>query len=393
MFKKIVIVLLLLLPSAGAAQESIQAVLRQIETNNLSLQARSSLTRAQTLEARVGNSLSDPNVEFVHQWGNPSSLGKTGELTVTQEFDFPTSYAHRNKLARTKADQYAGEMAAYRQQVLLEAEMLCIQIVALRQQRTVLRIRENHAQKFAEIHEQRYQTGEGSVLERNEAAMQLVDAQNALKLLEIDLQNALSRLKNLNGGEEIQFPDTIFGPRPLLRPLEELQQLYETADPSLQAIVAEQMAAGEEVKVSRSESLPKLAVGYKHEFGPGERFNGVIVGMSVPMFGNRNNVKRAKAQAEYATSQLESSRIDLKTQVATLYARAETLAESLSRHRAIAQETIDYDRFLEKALETGEISVVEYFTQLETLLRVQETIIGFERDYRLVCAELNAIEL
>mgnify|MGYP003623797781 CR=1 FL=1 len=84
-------------------------VLESVEQNNKALEARRKLTSAQTLEARTGNSLQDPEVEYEHAWGKPSSLGQTGELSVSQGFDFPTVYAQRSKLAKIREQQYGHE--------------------------------------------------------------------------------------------------------------------------------------------------------------------------------------------------------------------------------------------------------------------------------------------
>ena len=89
-----------------AAQNNIESILRSIEKNNKELQASEQLTLSKKLEAATENTLPDPNVSYERKWGKPASIGKTGELSVSQSFDFPSVYVHKNQLYDLKSDLY-----------------------------------------------------------------------------------------------------------------------------------------------------------------------------------------------------------------------------------------------------------------------------------------------
>ncbi len=391
--KKIGILAALLLLAVGAsAQATMEEVLGSVEQNNATLAARRKLTTAQTLEARVGNSLENPNVVYNPTWGRPSSASHAGELEVTQSFDFPTSYAHRAQLAKIREQQYGHEYAAYRQQVLFEAQSLCIQILTYRQLRQILDEKQQNARRVVEIVTERLATGDANVLEENKAKYELIAARNAYENNEIELRAAENRLVNLNGGEPLMLAGEHFGVQPELRPMDEMLQVYEESSPELLALMSSREAAERDVKLSRSLSLPKFEAGYHHEYAPGERRNGVVVGMSIPMFGNRNNVKRAKAQSLYAEAELRSGLVDVKTRLVQLYERAALLRSSLEEYRQIDASSRPIE-LLNKALDAGQISVVDYFTELPTIYEVRQTLVEIERDYQLTCAEINMPEL
>lgn len=400
--KKIVIATAILVCSWGlagsaVAQQTDQAigqVLQSVEQNNATLAARRNLTDAQRLEARTGNSLENPDVEFGYKWGNPSSLGKSGEVSLTQGFDFPSTYVYRNRMAKRLGEQYGHEYAAYRQQLLLDAQSLCLEIIALRQQNDLLRKALENAERIADIMAQREEAGDANILEANKARYELVGAKNAYKLNEIELATAENKLVNLNGGKPITFTATGFPSRPTLASQEQMRQRYEETSPELLALLSGKSAAEQDVKLSRSQSLPRLSAGYKHEFAPGgnERFNGISVGMSIPMFGNRNNVKRAKAQSLYAQSQYQSGVIEMQTALAEMYAKAELLSGSLREYRDITEHASSME-LLTKAIESGQISVTDYYAELQPIYDAYLTMVEVERDFHMVCAQINMIDL
>ena len=99
--KRTILIIAACLASFGPlrAQESIDEVLLLVEQASKELQAQRKLTEAQKLEAKTGNSLENPSVEFENLWRRPVP-GNNSELTVTQPFDFPGAYAARNKIAK-----------------------------------------------------------------------------------------------------------------------------------------------------------------------------------------------------------------------------------------------------------------------------------------------------
>ena len=375
------------------AQDGVARVVAQVESNNIELASYRSLTEARSLEARVGNSLSNPEVEFIHSWGSPSEAGKTGELTVTQEFDFPSAYALRGKLAKTKARQYDSEYDALRQKILLEAQLLCFDVIAMRQQIEVQQTVLSHAEQTLSIAQERLDKGDGSILDREQARMQMMTERNALRLLQIDLEQALSRLEALNGGCKVDFEDTRFAAPQQLPDLQSVLDDWRTASPQLRAALLEQESAEAELRVSRTESLPKFTLGYKHEYTASERFHGVVAGMSIPMFGNRNNVKRSKAQVQYARSAAEASLSDMMSEVASLYEKTRLLAEA---SKSADETVLGLESFavqLDKSLRAGGMGMVEYFVQMNSLLSIRKEAIDFKLQYVKAYAQLMAVNL
>lgn len=123
---------------------------------NKELQASEQLTLSKKLEAATENTLPDPNVSYERKWGKPASIGKTGELSVSQSFDFPSVYVHKNQLYDLKSDLYDQQKQIIRQQVLLNAKTICLDLVSLFQQQKLLSLRLQNVQKLSALYQNGY---------------------------------------------------------------------------------------------------------------------------------------------------------------------------------------------------------------------------------------------
>lgn len=377
----------------GSRAQGIEGVLRQIEQNNLSLRAHSSLTDARSLDARTANQLSNPSVQYVHAWGTPAEAGTNGELVATQSFDFPTAYARRSQMAKMQQSHFTADHALVRQQTLLEAKQLCIDLIALRQQQAVAEEREANAERIAEVYAARLEAGKGNILEKSRADMELTAARNAASMIRIEIEAAENRLRTLNGGVEVEFTDSAYAPLEELLPLAEMEALYADRDPALLVAASQVEVARQSVRVERAKTLPQITLGYKLAHSPGQHFNGVVVGMSVPIFSGYRNTKAAKAQASYAEAEQLSAINDTRTSLAAMYERADVLERSIAEYRSIEAEMGDYRSYLARAIEAGQISVVEYFSSLDNYYDVLSARIDFERQLQQVHAQINSVML
>lgn len=382
-----------LVATLSTRAQGIDGVLQQIEQNNLSLRAHSSLTEARTLDARTANQLPNPQVQYVHAWGTPAEAGQNGELVATQSFDFPTAYARRSQMAKMQRSHFTADHALVRQQTLLEAKKLCIDLIALRRQKAVADERAQNAERIAEVYGSRLNAGKGNILEKNRTDMELTAARNAVSMLQIEIEAAENRLRTLNGGEQIVFTDTKYAPLAELLPLAEMEALYSTADPALLVAASQVEIAEQSVKVERAKTLPQFTVGYKLAHSTGQHFNGVVVGMSVPIFSGYRNTRAAKAQAAYAEAEHLSAVNDVRTSLAAMYERMEVLERSIAEYRQIESEMSDYRSYLSRAIEAGQISIIDYYSSLANYYDVVSARIDFERQLQQVHAEITSVML
>ena len=164
------------------AQSGIEQVLKNIETNNKELQANAQLIASQKLEAKTDNNLPDPTLSYAHLWGAKDKNETIGELVVSQSFDFPSLYATRNKLNRLKAGAFDSQAIVFRQEKLLLAKEVCLDIIMLRQQKHILEERLRNAEELAKMYAKRLQTGDANALETNKINLELLNVKTETSL-------------------------------------------------------------------------------------------------------------------------------------------------------------------------------------------------------------------
>ena len=392
-YKLYILGLMLLGSLTMRAQSSIDQVLRSIETNNKSLQANTKMTDAQKLEAQTGKFLANPSVEWEQMWGNRNNPGSEYTLTVKQSLDFPTTYSNKNKLANLKANTIGFQSAAYRQQLLLNAKQTCIEIIYLRKQKSLLDERLANAETMFALYKKRFESGDANQLELNKIQLELLNAQNQSRLNKAALTTAEEQLRNLNGGKPITFDATDYPAGEELINFDQLQAAFMDADPNLKSLTGNQEIANREVKLSRSLTLPKFDVGYKRNAAKDHvASNGFMVGVSIPLFENKNTVKKAKAQAEFATASLEDNRLNLKTNLQQLYQQAEALQISRADYAKVLEQQRNIE-LLNKALNAGQLSVIDYFTELSTIYDSHQSYLDVEKEYHSILAQLYQYKL
>ena len=389
-------IVITLLASAALSvngQNSIDAVLRSIEANNKELQANNQLTVSKKLEAKLDNNLPDPSVSYVHQYGNREGMGIQGELVASQSFDFPSVYVQKNKLAKSKAASFDRQGAEFRQQILLQAKEICLDLVLLNQQRALLDQRRQNAEQLAELYAMRLETGDANILETNKIDLELLNAKTEARMNESARIAKLQELATLNGGIAIDFTDTTYMSDGDILSFEELCAEAVTSNPQLLTLKSEQVAARRQLSVNKSKSLPSFELGYRMNTATGgERFNGFLVGISIPLFSNRNNVKQAKAQALYTDHQLESTTTTVESELHQLYNQSVALKTSMDEYNTVLKSQNSL-ALLNKAIQTGQISMIEYFVDVTTFYQSMQNYMQLQNEYQKVMAQLYKYKL
>lgn len=377
--------------TSGYAQRSIDEILRQIESASPEMQAQRELTSALKTEAKTGKYLSNPTVEMENLWGG-AERAYNAELTVAQAFDFPTAYASRNKIARMQSSLYDNQQAAFRQQFLLDAELLCIDIIHLTRLDELYRQRLDRAVQMNDVYRKKMESGGANMMEYNKTNIELIDAQTQFDMNMAELQAKRRQLGTLTGNPDDTFADLQYPSRETLSPFEQISQGYLDGNPQIESLKNEVDINQRTVTLNRALSLPQFEVGYRHNFGVEGRYKGFLVGLSVPLFERKNTVKAAKARVSSSNVQLESTRRNLTSEVRRLYDQTLSLQRSIDATRELisnlkALETLD------KALDAGQINIIDYLTESAVILQSKERLYQLERDYQAAAAQLFRYEL
>ena len=275
---------LLALTGEVQAQNGIEQVLKNIEANNKELQANAQLITSQKLEAKTDNNLPDPTLSYAHLWGAKDKNETIGELVVSQSFDFPSLYATRNKLNRLKAGAFDSQADVFRQEKLLLAKEVCLDIIMLRQQKHILEERLRNAEELAKMYAKRLQTGDANALETNKINLELLNVKTETSLNETALRNKLQELNTLNGNIPVVFEESTYPATPFPADYQILKSEVLSTDRTLMAFNNESLVARKQIAVNKSQWLPKLELGYRRNTETGTPFQRSSSGILLPAF-------------------------------------------------------------------------------------------------------------
>ena len=368
------------------------AILKEIETNSTTLGALREEMEAQKLGNRTGIFLANPEVEFAYLWGDPVSMGKRTDFSVSQSFDFPTSYGHRNRVSKLKNENAELNYKSERMELLLAAKQICVELVYYNALLAEYDTRLKSAEAISDSYERRLAAGDANILESNKAKLNLITVRNEVARINIERAALLSELRRLNGGKELGFSHSRYPGNALPLDFESWYTSAEQKNPVLSYVKGEVEINRSEAALNRALSLPKLHAGYMSESVVGEKFQGITMGISIPLWENKNTVKGAQARVKAAELMVQDSRIGFYNRLQNLYIKASELNRNAAEYRN-ALSSYSNNSLLKKALDSGEISLLEYLLELEFYYDAVNNMLEAERDYELSLAELSAVEL
>lgn len=120
----------------------------------------------------------------------------------------------------------------------------------------------------------------------------------------------------------------------------------------------------------------------------GEQLRGVIVGISLPLWENKNTVKYAKAQTIALQSIEADNKIQFYNRLKALHTKAIGLQNNNIAYRRVLLR-YDNSDLLKKALDKGEIGLVEYMLELSIYYESVNRLLLQELELNKTLAELK----
>ena len=388
--KKQIITIALCIPMWMQAQ-SIDHVLQSIEQNNKELQSAMQLTQAQKMENRTANNLPDPTVSYSSFYKNGAGPGHGTEFVASQGFDFPTQYITRNRQADLANEALSKEQLAIRRDILLKAKTLCLDLILLNQEKALMDIRKQNADELEALYAQRLEAGDANILEVNKIKMERMNVQTEVAQNHASHRNALQALLAMNGNMPLEFAETQYPEVKEILDFNTLRDEVIASDLDLQALSFATKAAEKQVSVNKQDWLPKLEAGFRRNTDTEMSMNGFVVGGSIPLFSNRKKVQIAKAQAISAQLMQEEAQLQIENNLMGLYNEMQQLKEAMNTYDVpLLYKSLD---LLKQALQEGQISLIEYFVEAESVYQNLQARMQLENQYQKVMASIYKNEL
>jgi len=374
------------------SQKSMPDLLQAIELNNKTLKAIRAQTDAFKLGNETGLNPANPEIEYIYQWGNTDQLGHKQEFHIRQSFDFPTAYRYRKRMTESLNEKAERDYLRAYNIVMLEAQKMAYQVIYQSALLTEYQTRLDHAEQIAKAYHLKFEEGDANIMERNKADINLLNVRNALAKIKADQQNATEQLISINGGAALNIEIADW---PLVQlPLDYDEWFNANADimPELQSLQQGMEANRYNEKLNKAMALPKLTGGYSAEKGAVDQFKGVNLGLTIPLWESKNTVKQVKLNAIAFEHQIADTRLQLYHGLKALYTKAVNM-KAVSDDYNESLSVLSNTALLRIALESGEISILEYMMELSIYYEAIENGLNAELDYRLSVAQMKAFQI
>ncbi len=374
-----------------ALADTVGDVLKQVATNNLTLQALVHDNQADVLDIKASNSIGGPSVEYSPFFTKGYSGVAESELVVSQEIDFPTKYAARNKQAQMQQTVGDKLLAKQRRDILLQAQLLCIDLIRLNQTLSMLRERLANSETLLQMYQKRMEAGDANALELNKVKLDCMEVRTLVNEAQGERTSLLQQLRQLNGGKPIDVTDTVLPDYPPITNFEEYRALALASDADVAVAQTALRAADMNLKLQKNEWLPNISFGYRRNTEHGEGINGFLVGVSFPLYSNSSNVKAARQRRESAELQVVQAQNEAEASLRTNYEQLQGLQQVIDHSDVkLLQESLT---LFAKALQQGEITALVYYVEINSIYEKLQRHIDLHCQSVKLLAELHKAEL
>lgn len=353
--------------SHKACAQDIEHVLASIEANNIQLQALQKKQEADRHQMKSESNLGETEIEYSPFYTSGMGGMASSELVVSQGFDFPGLYAARRKAQMAAYAQMGCEQLALKQDILLQARLLCLQIIYLRKCMAIEDQRMEALSRMEQLLNVKLENGEATIIEVNKLKIEKSGLEKTRLQTASSLQKARHALQALNGGKEVAFSRTDYPQQGEMEDDASVLTRYLANDAGLKATRLSVETAAGKVKVSKMESLPQLAVGYRRNTELKEVSNGFLVGASIPIFSNRHKTREARKRQEAAELDAAEKQSSTQSYVESLLEERNLLRTALATFSmSLTDSTL---ATLATATEEGQITAIGYCQEAEALYK------------------------
>lgn len=369
--------------------QNFDTLLNKVVSNNTELMSSVDAARSELFTQKSENNLPDPEVEVEYQWGR-HEVGDKFDVNVTQGFDWPGAY-----MARGKANKIASEAMSYlnRSNYIdkrLEIKQNLIDIVNVKKNMKVVKERLDLMDQMIEKYTTGMNRGELTILDLRKLKIEKIRLNETMSALESELTLLESTLEAQNGGKECgdiiaeidNYPDDT------ILPAEEYEKIIEENDPAVKYSSLMMQSQAQRVKAERLMQFPGFTLGYHHSWEDGDVFNGLIVGVTLPVFSTRNKVRAAKALRRSLEYDEMTVAIQKRATLKSNREKALALYRQMTSYESVLKNDNSID-LLKKSLEGGQISLLDYLSEMDYYLQAERDYLDVQYRYHQTLADLN----
>ena len=231
-----------------------------------------------------------------YEYGQLNSFAKDNNLTVSQSFAFPTVYINQYKLADAKVKSSEWQLKNSQLEIVTQVKQIYWQLAYLYSKQKLLIYQDTLFTGFQRAAELRAKSGETNKLEMITARSQSMEIKNQLQQVKADIVIVNRKFLTLLNTDLSYYPlDTVLKP---IKYIISNENNSIPQNPSLGYIQQQLEVSDYEKKLEYSRMLPDINIGYfsqtirgeqevngvTQSFGSDNRFTGIQLGVSIPIF-------------------------------------------------------------------------------------------------------------
>lgn len=345
-------------------------------------------------EVRAGKALQGAawdvgKTNITGMFGQYNSYAKQdNHFLVTQAIPFPTQMAAQKKLYSSEADMNAAKLQLTKYKLVHAVNNAYLQLLYLKSLRKWYLQQDSLYSAMEQVAVKRVKAGEAAPIEQTLASSRYQMIRARQQGYESQWQQALKQLQLLLQTNAVITPtfDSLYIIPFTFTPTVSIDQ-----HPSGMLSNAQAKIAGKQVVLEQQKLMPELAVGYFNQTligtqlsekntalaGRGDRFQGIQLGLNVPLFfgAQKARIRAAKWNFQSAQAMQEQTRIQLQSEL-------QQATDELKKQKAMLdyyeQSALDQSEMLiTQGLKTYKAGEMDYATYLQSL----ETAVNIRADY------------
>lgn len=351
--------------------------------NNQSIQASELEVKMQTQLQKTAFEL--PKTELSGTFGQINSQAQDKNFGISQSFN-PFQISAKRSLLKEYSNTSATKLGVAKQEITYSIRQSWNTLLFYEKQNAVLEKQNAVMQKFVKSANLKFQTGETNALEKTIALAKQQELEQKIKQNKTQIAIEKSKLKAiLDLKTEFIATDTSFVPYPAMA---KVDSSMVKQNPIVQLADQQVKIAKANHKVEKSALSPDFSIGYFLQsitgiqdvsgtptyYNSTPQFQGVVVGLSVPIFAGssiaraksaKTNIEREQKNADYINQQFKSHLEQQSEQLVTY-------ASLIDYYKNTAMPNANLIiKNATKGYQNGDISYVEYVQSLETASQIQ----------------------
>lgn len=333
----------------------------------------------------------------VPQAGSANEQRREWSAGLSQALEIAGQPGHRRRAAAATLEARRAEIEDLRARARQEAAALFLRLLAqqnrLRLDEQALRLFESTAAAVSK----RKAAGEDTRLDANVATVEAERARNQLALGHeqlTDLQADLATRLQLPAGTTVEAAGQVEASRsPWTR--QELSARAESL-PRLRALAAREDAAAARLSLEQASVYPDITVGVnvgrEGASDARERLTTLSVSVPLPLFKrNDSGIGQARTELEQARIERQAESRGAQAQVATLWAKLQSLTARVERLRSSVLPALQDNETLSlKSQKAGQISVLDLIVVNRQALDARRDLVDAELEFELTRLALEA---